>query len=341
MSKRGGELTPIGDLLTSRVIKRGSRNVPTPIQQRLIDTAALEPDEPRSILYQHAVLCQTCLPYRDPGDEIREWQRVNGSVHLEVIAGKAMHPELGRLVLVGLPFGPKARLVLVYINQRALITQSPEIEMDDSLTRFVHRVLKLASHGRNIRTVKEQLARLAAASIRLGVVRDGHSITIHSHIVSQFDIWWPKDERQHVLWPSSVRLSLDYFQSLLSQAVPLDESHIGALSHNAMALDIYAWLAQRLHRVPVGKPTKISWSALHFQFGQGYGRLDNFRRVFTTTLKEVLALYRAARIDLHDARGTAQPKLVNGKFVLREPRAKGLTLYHSPPPIKKLLIAAT
>jgi hypothetical protein len=266
---------------------------------------------------------------------------LNGSVHLEVIAGKAMHPKLNKLVLVGLPFGPKARLVLMHINQRALVTQSPEIEMDDSLTAFVHRVLKLASHGRNIRTVKEQLARLAAASIRLGVVRDGHAITVNSHIITQFDIWWPKDERQRVLWPSSVRLSLDYFQSLLSQAVPLDEAHIGALAHNAMALDIYAWLAQRLHRVPTGKPATISWPNLHFQFGQGYSRLVDFRRVFLIALREVLALYKTARIDLHAARGPARPKLIDGKIVLREPRAKGLTLYNSPPPIKKLLVAAT
>ncbi len=25
-----------------------------------------EPDEPAAILYQHTVLAQTCLPYRDP-----------------------------------------------------------------------------------------------------------------------------------------------------------------------------------------------------------------------------------------------------------------------------------
>ena len=31
------------------------------------------PDADDAILYQHSVLCQTCLPYRDPGDEIRLW----------------------------------------------------------------------------------------------------------------------------------------------------------------------------------------------------------------------------------------------------------------------------
>jgi hypothetical protein len=69
-----------------------------------------------------------------------------------------------------------------------------------------------------------------------------------------------------------------------------------------MALDIYAWLAQRLHRVPTGKPATISWPNLHFQFAQGYSRLVDFRRVFLIVLREVLALYKTARIDLHAAR---------------------------------------
>jgi hypothetical protein len=38
--------------------------------------------------------------------------------------------------------------------------------------------------------------------------------------------------------------------------------HIAALSHSALALDIYAWLAQRLHRIPPGKPQRVSWEAL-------------------------------------------------------------------------------
>jgi len=55
-----------------------------------------------------------------------------------------------------------------------------------------------------------------------------------------------------VLWPSVIRLSHEYFTSLQNHAVPLDEQALGGLAHSAMALDTYAWLAQRLHRVPQG-----------------------------------------------------------------------------------------
>jgi hypothetical protein len=55
-----------------------------------------------------------------------------------------------------------------------------------------------------------QLARLSAASIRLDLLREGRAITVNTSIVTAFDLWFPKDGRHRVLWPSAVRLSLDY-----------------------------------------------------------------------------------------------------------------------------------
>jgi hypothetical protein len=338
--ERIGDLIPIGDFLTPKLKRQlVPPKGPSPIQQRLIDTAAQgDESDLQTILFQHTVFCQTSLPYRDPGDDARIWERSNGGVALEVIAGKAMHPALGRFVPVGLPFGPKCRLVLMHINQRAIVTGSPHVEVEGTLSKFVRNVLNLDPKGRNMRVVKEQLARLAASSMRLGIVRDGHAVTVNSQIVTAFDIWFPKDERQRVLWPSTVSLSHEYFQSLVNFAVPLDEMHIAALSHSSLALDIYAWLAQRLHRIPAGKPARVSWLALYAQFGQGYDpeRVDNFRRVFRVALKEVLTLYKAARVEDEDPK---PPRLYaqGGKQVWREKPAKGLTLHNSPPPVRKLL----
>jgi hypothetical protein len=56
-----------------------------------------------------------------------------------------------------------------------------------------------------------------------------------------------------VLWPSTIQFSTRYFESLMKHAVPLNETAIARLSHNAMALDVYTWLAQRLHRVDEAK----------------------------------------------------------------------------------------
>jgi hypothetical protein len=95
--------------------------------------------------------------------------------------------------------------------------------------------------------------------------------------------------------------------------VPLDERAIAALSHSAMALDVYAWLAQRLHRIGPHRPQRISWVALRGQFGWHYSTIRKFRQVFRHTLDIVLSQYQAARIGLD---------------------GHGMTLRNSPPPVK-------
>jgi hypothetical protein len=284
------------------------------VQRRLIRSAVeIEADDPDSILFQHSVFCQTGLPYRDLGKATRLWQRSQGAAHLEVEAGRAFHPDEGAFVDVGLPFGPKPRLILAHLNAEAIRTGSPVVEVEDSLSAFVQRI-GLCRDGRSIRAVKDQLTRLATAEIRLALAVPGiPAKQVQAHIVKGFELWLPKDARQRVLWPSSVTLSFDYFESLTKHAVPLDERAIAALSHSAMALDLYSWLAQRLHRVDPGKPAFIPWTALRLQFGWHYGRIRKFREVFRQTLDLVCSQYRGAKIELD---------------------GRGMTLRNSPPPVK-------
>ncbi len=293
------------------VAPKKSRALVTPIERRLIEVAA-DPTE-QNILYQHTVFCQTGMPYRDPGDETRTWKRHNGMATLMISAGSVIHPKLNDFVDVGLPFGPKPRLILAHLNTEALLTGKPEIETERTLTRFVSHGLNMDTNGRNMRMVKDQLARLSACTIRLGMVKDGEGIQVQSQIVSSFNVWLEKDDRQRVLWPSIIRLSADYFESLQRHAVPLDENHLAALSHSAMALDVYAWLAQRLHRVGKTQGAFVPWTSVSQQFGMGYDRIRAFRAVFKVALGQVQAVYRTARVGVSP---------------------KGLTLWNSPPPVQ-------
>ena len=45
------------------------------------------------------------------------------------------------------------------------------------------------------------------------------------------------------------------------------------------------------------KPQLITWNALRDQFGQGFGRLRDFRRCFLQTLRQVQAAYPTAQIE--------------------------------------------
>jgi hypothetical protein len=296
---------------------------PSRVRERLIRSAVeIEAGDPDEILFQHTVFCQTGLPYRNPGHAAREWERRNGNVLLRVEAGMAMNPETGNWVKLGLPYGPKPRLILAYLNREALVRGSPEIEVEDSLTAFAKRLLGYEPNGKEVRLLKDQLGCLAGAMVRLGVHREGRAFQVDAKVVTAFDLWFPKDERQRVLWPSIVRLSLDYFESLQRHAVPLDERAIAALSHSAMGLDLYCWLSQRLHRVRPGKPAFVPWTALKEQFGWHYTRMRKFREVFQLTLDMVVTQYRGARVEL-DTQGMTlrnSPPPISGRFaVIRKP----------------------
>lgn len=279
---------------------------------RLLGMSEATDSEPDTISYQHSILCQTGLPYRNPGDDVRSWERINGAVHLKLKAGDALHPQIGRMVEIGLPYGPKPRLILAHLNAEALRQRSPEVEVGASLTAFVKR-LNLDPKGRNMEIIKEQLTRLAASHVTLGIMAGNDAITVNTQIITMFNLWFPKNEVQRVLWPSKVRLSPEYFDSLARHAVPLHDKALMALSGSAMALDVYAWLAQRLHRIDWGRRVFVPWSALQTQFGWHYDRIRKFREVFTQTLRLVHSQYRAANVDLDE---------------------KGMTLRHSPTPVK-------
>lgn len=308
----GSSLVPVGHEVTN-LLKLPKLN--TVVVDRLLDAAeAIAQRDSEGICYMHSILCQTSLPYRDPGNDVREWERRQGKASLRVEAGVALHPETGEWIKVGLPHGAKSRLLLGYLNTRAIVTQNRVVEIGDSLTDFVTRELKLGNYGRNMVGVKEQMTRLAACSMRFGYTDGETSYNTKLDVVKDFDLWFSKDERQKVLWPSVVVLSADYFENLLSHAVPLEMRAMAALSHSAMGLDIYTWLAQRLHRIDRGKRQMIAWPVVKEQFGADIASLTKFRQNFMVALRQVCAVYPSARIDV---------------------TRHGVFLYNSLPPISK------
>jgi Plasmid encoded RepA protein len=250
-------LLPFGQALQKRPAAPNTPKRPSRVQRRLIEAAAsIAQNDENELCFQHTVFCQTGLPYRDPGDHVRQWQRTQGAAMLVIQAGQLLQPQRRAVIDVGLPWGAKPRLILAHLNAEAIKTGSPVIEAEDSLTAFVRRIRHFDG-GREIRAFKNQLTRLSSALIRLAIARGDHIHQIDTKVITSFDLWFPKDEHQRVLWPSTIQLSAEYFDSLQAHAVPLREESVAALAHSAVALDIYAWLAQRLHRIKPEKPAFI------------------------------------------------------------------------------------
>ena len=91
-------------------------------------------------------------------------------------------------------------------------------------------------------------------------------------------------------------LSEQFFKQLAEHPVPLEEAAVRAISNNSMALDLYAWLAYRLHVLK--GVTSISWTALKGQFGAGFDTMFHFRPSFVENLHLALAVYRSAKVGV-------------------------------------------
>ena len=107
-----------------------------------------------------------------------------------------------------------------------------------------------------------------------------------------------------------------FYEQLRRHPVPVEDAAIRAINNNSMALDVYAWLAFRLHALQ--GPRAVSWKALKPQFGGSFGRMDNFKSKFLENLRLALAVYRAAQVNVED---------------------RGLVLHPSRPPVGPRIMA--
>lgn len=266
------------------------------------------------IAFISAPLCHVFFPYSNPGDETDFWMQSHGNFHLSIEATRVVNPETKQPERFGLPYGPKPRLILSLLNTVMLKQKSPEITLGNSLTSFIGDHLGLTTDGRTINEVKNQLARLSTSLISATyAIENNHSQHDSLKLIRGIDVWWTKDENQRHLWGNYLRFSDDYFNDVMAHGVPVDKRALNFLSGNALGLDIYAFLAHRLHHIEIGKPIQISWKAMKDQFGASYGRMDKFKEKFRHTLKMVLAVYQDAKIE----------EVLN----------RGFVLYHSKPPI--------
>ena len=108
------------------------------------------------------------------------------------------------------------------------------------------------------------------------------------------------DSPQGSLFLEKAKLSELFFEQLKRHPVPVEESAIKSISNNSMAIDVYCFLAYRLHAL--NAPTLVTWKALFAQFGAGIARLDKFRALFKATLDLALGVYPDARVEV-DSRG--------------------------------------
>ena len=278
------------------------RRAPTQTVRRIFDAAdeimgGVAPDE---LQFLHAVLASCALPYRQPPGDAVDFVRTNGRATLILQPGYLLDPLTRKPVRQGLPYGAKPRLLMLHLCSEAVRRQTNQIEVAGSMTAFMRELGLSATGGAqgSIGRFKDQLNRLAATRMQLLFdAGDFAAIRNPAPVIAAMDVWFPTDPRQRMLWPTAITLSVEFFKSLQDHALPLDPRAIRALQHNARALDAYVWLAHRLPRVRSRAGDRVSWAALHGQFGGDQRSRKEFRREFLIALRQVTAVYPTAKVE--------------------------------------------
>ena len=292
----------VHQLILIRGIDAAKASTADKAERLCIDAAcAVMSDEEQRIGVMHAGFAMTALPHKAVQDTL--WVRQGGAVRLIVESGTG--PD--RLP-IGLPYGANARMILLYLQTEAVRTRSREVELGRSMNQWLG-AMGIDNGGKSYRLIREQSRRLSLCRLTFYRVTDAATFVTNGSFVRSAIL--PSHEGDQLqLWQESVKLDEGFYQSLIEHPLPLQEAAIKKVSRRSMAIDIYVWLAYRLHTL--SRPTPVSWKALHEQFGAGFNRLRAFREKFREPLALALAAYPEAKTSIDEV---------------------GMVLYPSEPPV--------
>ena len=268
------------------------------LDREIVEAAsAYMSDEDAGIGFLYSGWCQAALPHKRLPDHLG-WQMEGERVTLIIEPGMRPGPDGGDPIPVGVPFGSRARLILLYLQSEALRTGSREVVLGHTLREWLKKI-GINSGGKDTRGVREQAKRISLCRLTFHV-RSGDRIgLLNQSIVDAAMFVSSRDGAQESLFCEVARLSDGFFKQLQKHPVPLEDAAIHAIANNSQAIDIYCWLAYRLHAL--SNPRPVTWVALKAQFGRSVARMDNFKRLFQPNLQLALAVYPDARVDVSDA----------------------------------------
>src|SRR3954452_12644193 len=229
-------------------------------------------EDAEKIGFTYSGFALTSLPHKPQKETV--WRREGHNVVLLVESGRDRSG-----TPVGLPYGSYARFILLFLQSEAVRTRSREIELGRSMRAWLMN-MELSVGGTTYKLISEQAKRISSCRLTFFADRHGNEIRsqggfVKSAITMSSVI---DDDRSERLWQDVVYLDEDFYGALCDHPVPLAESALRAIGPRSMVIDVYVWLAYRLHSLR--KDTDVGWHALYAQFGAGFKVLRQFRAQF-------------------------------------------------------------
>jgi hypothetical protein len=254
--------------------------------------------------------CVSGLPHRRPKTPMQEFSRHDDFFALTVHPKRIRLPG-GQECEIGVPFGPKSRLLMVWAATQA---KDPARRPNDRdleigpIEPWLRSIGIRADYGDALTATKDQLVRLSFTDFTLvevsseGTIFEGDRLIeggafLHDDLHLYADGKWGR-----MRWPDFLRLSEKAFRTFRDDAIPIPPSRLAKVSHSAMAIDIFLFLCHRCPMLSPGESQRVTWRQLVRQFGSSESPAK-FRDAFTPSIQAALRAYPEAQVVVDDREG--------------------------------------
>ena len=284
-------MAEIHQLIVTQGIEETRRQAVTKHERMVIEAAyQVLSDDAEKIGFTYSGFALTSLPHKPQAELV--WKRDGHNLTMLVESGR---DRSGRPL--GLPYGSYARFILLFLQSEAIRTGSREVELGRSMRVWLG-TMGLSIGGTTYKLVNQQARRISGCSLTFFADRAGAQIKSRGGFVKTEITMTNTLGDQPSLWQDKVLLDEDFYRALREHPVPVSEAALRAIGPRSMVIDVYIWLAYRLHALR--KDMEVGWPALHAQFGSGFGRLRRFRSHFIECLGLAVAAYPEARIEISE-----------------------------------------
>src|SRR5215216_876558 len=253
------DMAEVHQLIIRSGIEEARRQAVTKHERILVEAAyQVLSEEAEKIGFTYSGFALTCLPHKPLSSDL--WRREGHNLTLVLQSGV---DRIGKSL--GIPYGSYARFILLFLQSEAIRTRNREIELGRSMKVWLGS-MGLSIGGKTYKQVAEQARRISGCTLTFYADRIGAKIESRSRFVKTAITMTSSD--QPTLWQDRVFLDEDFYQALQEHPVPLSENALRAIGPRSMVIDIYIWMAYRLHSLK--RDIDITWPSLHGQFGAGF-----------------------------------------------------------------------
>jgi hypothetical protein len=282
-------MAEVHQLIIQQGVEEARRQAVTKHDRMVVEAAyQVLSDDAEKMGFTYSGFALTSLPHKPPSE--LTWKRDGHNLTMLIQSGvdRAGKP-------IGVPYGSYARFILLFLQSEAIKTGSREVELGRSMRVWLG-TMGLSIGGMTYKKVNEQARKISGCTLTFFADREGAQIKSRGGFVKTEITMNCVSDDQPTLWQDRVLLDEDFYRALREHPVPVSDTALRAIGPRSMVIDVYIWLAYRLHALK--RDIEVGWPALYAQFGAGFGTIRRFRQHFLECLALALAAYPEALVSI-------------------------------------------